>query len=126
MKTKTFFVVMAPIIIVSLLSGCSTLTRQEAPSSRTIDPIVSTDWLHANSHLENLLIIDIRSPAEYGSDHIPGSVNEPFVMVTETVNSSPAFTWFGWSMEIDTFCPESGIARQNMNVTIQVKTCFIV
>lgn len=92
MKTKTFFAVLAPIIIVSLLSGCSALTRHEAPSSRMIDPIVSTDWLHANSHLENLLIIDIRSPADYGSGHILGSVNEPFVTAFDP-RTGPSSNW---------------------------------
>ena len=92
MKPKTFFAVLAPIIIVSLLSGCSTLTRHETPSARMIDPIVSTDWLHANSQLENLLIIDIRSPADYGSGHIPGSINEPFATAFDP-RTGPSSNW---------------------------------
>jgi thiosulfate/3-mercaptopyruvate sulfurtransferase len=79
MKTKAFLTLIAPMLIASLLSGCSTLTRYGAPSGRMIDPMVSTDWLSANSQLENLVIIDIRGPADYAAGHIPGSINEPFV-----------------------------------------------
>ena len=78
MKTKAFLTLLIPILIASLICGCSTLTRQEAASDRMMDPIVSTDWLHANSQLENLVIIDIRSPDAYAAGHIPGSINEPF------------------------------------------------
>lgn len=79
MKTKTFFALLASILIVSLVAGCAALTRQEAVSGRMIEPIVSTEWLSANKNLENLVIIDIRGPDAYGAGHIPGSINEPFV-----------------------------------------------
>lgn len=79
MKTKIFLALLALILMASLLFGCSTLTRYGAPSGRTMDPIVSTEWLSANSQLENLVIIDIRGPADYAAGHIPGSMNEPFV-----------------------------------------------
>jgi rhodanese-related sulfurtransferase len=32
---------------------------------------VSADWLEANSDLNNLVILDIRSSAEYEAGHIP-------------------------------------------------------
>jgi len=92
MKNNKIFSLLVAILIASLLSGCSTLTRHEKPSSRIIDPIVSTDWLHANSQLENLLIIDIRSPADYGPGHIPGSVNEPFVTAFDP-RKGPSSNW---------------------------------
>ena len=92
MKVKVFFGLLAFILMASLVCGCATLTGHEAPSSRMNDSLVSTDWLHANSNLENLVIIDIRSPAAYGSGHIPGSVNEPFVTAF-TPRTGPTSNW---------------------------------
>jgi thiosulfate/3-mercaptopyruvate sulfurtransferase len=79
MKTKLFFTLLVSFLIVSLIGGCAGLTRQETVSPRTIEPVVSTDWLAANSELTNMVVIDIRSPADYAAGHIPGAINEPFV-----------------------------------------------
>jgi thiosulfate/3-mercaptopyruvate sulfurtransferase len=92
MKTKAFLTLLAPILIASLLFGCSTLTRQEAASGRKMDPIVSTDWLYANSQLENLVIIDIRAATDYAAGHIPGSINEPFVTAFDPCKG-PSSNW---------------------------------
>jgi thiosulfate/3-mercaptopyruvate sulfurtransferase len=92
MKAKLFLTLVAPILIASWLSGCSTLTRQEAASGRMMDPIVSIDWLQANSQLKNLVIIDIRSPAAYASGHIPGSINEPFATAFDPC-PGPSSNW---------------------------------
>lgn len=92
MKTKAFLTLLAPMLIASLLSGCSTLTRYGAPSGRMMDPIVSTDWLSANSQLENLVIIDIRGPADYAAGHLPGSINEPFVTAFDPC-TGPSSNW---------------------------------
>jgi len=54
------------------------------PPFRTIAPVVATDWLEDNLGQEGLVIIDIRSPGEYGMGHIPGSINEPFVNPFDT------------------------------------------
>lgn len=79
MKTKTFFALLASILIVSLIAGCAAFTRDEAPPGRMIEPVVSTDWLSDNQDLADLVIIDIRSPDAYGAGHIAGAINEPFV-----------------------------------------------
>jgi len=92
MKTKVFLTLLTPILIASLLSGCATLTREEAASGRMMDPIVSTDWLYANSKLENLVIIDIRGPGDYAAGHIPGSINEPFVTAFDPC-TGPTSNW---------------------------------
>jgi thiosulfate/3-mercaptopyruvate sulfurtransferase len=92
MKTKVFLTLLVPILIASLVSGCSTLTRQEAASGRMTDPIVSTDWLYANSQLENLVIIDIRAATDYAAGHIPGSINEPFVTAFDPCKG-PSSSW---------------------------------
>jgi thiosulfate/3-mercaptopyruvate sulfurtransferase len=79
MKNKLFFTLLVSGLIVSLMAGCSALTPQESVSQRAIDPVVSTDWLAANSELANLVVVDIRSPGDYAAGHIPGAINEPFV-----------------------------------------------
>ena len=60
--------------------------------SRKIDPIVSTDWLADNLENEGLVIIDIRSPADYAAAHIPGSINEPFVTGFDPI-CGPSSNW---------------------------------
>lgn len=47
---------------------------------RSIDPIVSTDWLEQNLDSPNLVILDIRSAELYQSSHIPGAINEPWAV----------------------------------------------
>jgi thiosulfate/3-mercaptopyruvate sulfurtransferase len=92
MKTKTFFAMLAPILILSLIAGCATLTGQEAASGRKIEPIVSTNWLAASMHLKDLVIIDIRSPDAYAAGHIPGSINEPFATAFDPC-TGPTSNW---------------------------------
>jgi thiosulfate/3-mercaptopyruvate sulfurtransferase len=69
-----------PVFIVfgSLLLGGHGYAKKASPPARMLDPIVSTDWLAANSGAANLVILDVRSTKEYGSGHIPNSVNVPF------------------------------------------------
>jgi len=59
--------------------------------SRTIDPIVSTDWLEADledservdqAGAGDLAIIDIRFEEEYARGHIPGAISVPFAIVS--------------------------------------------
>jgi thiosulfate/3-mercaptopyruvate sulfurtransferase len=92
MKTEALFALLSPILIVSSVSGCSALVRYEAPSGRMIDPIVSTKWLNAHSRMENLVIIDIRSSADYAAGHIPGSINEPFQSASDPC-TGPSSHW---------------------------------
>ena len=90
-NTKIFSLLMV-IVIATLISGCHGLVREEAPSIRMIDPIVSTDWLATNSHVENLVIIDIRDPGSYAAGHIPGSINEPFAKAFDPCKG-PSSNW---------------------------------
>ena len=92
MKPEALLTLLSTILIASSLSGCSASIRHEAPSGRMIDPIVSTEWLNANSRLENLFIIDIRGPADYAAGHIPGSINEPFVTASDPC-TGPSSNW---------------------------------
>ncbi|MEJ2727272.1 MAG: rhodanese-like domain-containing protein [Deltaproteobacteria bacterium] len=92
MKSKTFFAMLASILILSLIAGCASLTGQEAASGRKIEPIASTDWLAANRHLKDLVLIDIRSPDAYAAGHIPGSINEPFATAFDPC-TGPTSNW---------------------------------
>lgn len=47
---------------------------------RVIDPLVSTAWLAANGQAEDLVIVDIRPAEAYARAHVPGSINEPFLV----------------------------------------------
>ena len=58
---------------------------------RGIDPIVSTDWLSA--HSTEVIMLDIRSPADYAAGHIPGSINEPFVTAFDPTCRGPSSNW---------------------------------
>ena len=46
-----------------------------AQAARSIDPIVSTEWLQNNLNNANLVIVDVRKVEEYKAGHIPGAVN---------------------------------------------------
>lgn len=45
--------------------------------SRSIDPVVSTDWLADHRRAEDLRVLDVRGPATYNQGHVPGAVNAP-------------------------------------------------
>jgi thiosulfate/3-mercaptopyruvate sulfurtransferase len=92
MENKNFLSLLMVIVIATLISGCQGLVREEAPLMRMIDPIVSTDWLATNSHVENLVIIDIRDPGSYAAGHIPGSINEPFAKAFDPCKG-PSSNW---------------------------------
>jgi thiosulfate/3-mercaptopyruvate sulfurtransferase len=62
-----------------------------AGDARGIDPIVSTDWLSA--HIGKVVILDIRSPADYATGHISGSINEPFVRAFDPTCRGPSSNW---------------------------------
>ncbi len=75
MKTKLLMTTVSILALGGLLvSGA--YAGSNSHGVRRIDAIVSTDWLSA--HSAEAVILDIRSPADYGAGHIPGSINEPF------------------------------------------------
>ncbi len=63
----------------------------DSHSGRRIDSIISTDWLSA--HSAEVVILDIRSPADYAAGHIPGSINEPFVTAFDPTCRGPSSNW---------------------------------
>jgi len=84
MKKKVRCAVPVFIICASLLFGGYAYAWQSYPGARTIDPIVSTDWLYENINLKGLVILDIRGADVYADDHVPGAINEPLVNIFDT------------------------------------------
>jgi thiosulfate/3-mercaptopyruvate sulfurtransferase len=88
-RLKVLFASPVFIIFASLLLGGSTFALNWR---QTIDPVVSTDWLEKNLGSPNLVIIDIRNPAIYGSGHIPDSINEAFITGSDPC-AGPISNW---------------------------------
>ena len=78
MKKKLIFVVPLFVILASLLLGSMVYGENVSHISRTVAPVVSTDWLEANSGRKNLVIIDVRAASDYLYGHIANSINVPF------------------------------------------------
>ena len=75
MKQRTIFIFKGLMLfgaLFFLLAGQSAQAYHHTPA------VVSTDWLEANGDFRNLVVLDIRSSAEYETDHIAESINEPF------------------------------------------------
>ncbi|HOC45028.1 MAG: sulfurtransferase [Syntrophorhabdaceae bacterium] len=43
--------------------------------TRSIDPVVSTDWLAGNTQDPKIVMVDIRKVEDYKAGHVPGAVN---------------------------------------------------
>jgi thiosulfate/3-mercaptopyruvate sulfurtransferase len=78
MEKKLYLVVPALIFCAAFLLSGEASAEKKPSRVRAIEPVVSADWLAAN--MENLVILDIRSSADYEAGHIPGSINEPFAV----------------------------------------------
>jgi thiosulfate/3-mercaptopyruvate sulfurtransferase len=90
MEKRILFALAAFILMASLFLAGHAYAKHVPPWTRTIDPIVSTDWLSA--HGAEVVILDIRSPADYTAGHIPGSINEPFVTAFDPCKG-PSSNW---------------------------------
>ncbi|MFH0915657.1 MAG: rhodanese-like domain-containing protein, partial [bacterium] len=55
---------------------------------RSIDPIVSTDWLEAQLPAGGLVIIDVRETQAYEVGHIPYAISVPFSPVSDWATST--------------------------------------
>ncbi len=106
MKRIVLFAVPVFILFAALfLGGYAHAKHKHAPPwARTIDPIVSTEWLEKNLYGKNLVILDVRSFDDYAAGHIPGSINEPFVTDVGTcwiwdVIPNPISNWITESVD---------------------------
>lgn len=76
MNRKAFFVTLLALFSLHLvLSGRDVIPESTKQSSRSIDAIISTQWLDEHFEDENLVILDLRDPKTYAIGHIRGSVN---------------------------------------------------
>lgn len=91
MKRRLLMAMVSIFALVGLLV-VGAHAKHARPPFRTIAPIVATDWLEHNLGQEGLVIVDIRSPGEYGAGHIPGSINEPFVTAFDSCKG-PSSNW---------------------------------
>jgi len=92
MESRVSFLLAALIFFAILLLCGDAFAKNNPPSARAVDPIVATDWLEKNLGEKDLVILDIRSPDDYGAGHIPGSINEPFV-TGFTPSTGPTSKW---------------------------------
>lgn len=77
MKRK-WVLLLTALMVLSLLVNGFAYAKHPGTPGRQIDPVVTTDWLLANGGLNKLVVIDIRSSAEYLAGHIANSINAPF------------------------------------------------
>jgi len=94
-EKRLLFALPAFILMASLFLAGYAYAKHVPPWIRSIDPIVSTDWLAANSGLQDLVILDIRGGADYAAGHIPKAINVPFTdpFSSEWVVSDPNGLW---------------------------------
>jgi thiosulfate/3-mercaptopyruvate sulfurtransferase len=92
MESRIPFLLTLLIFFATLPLSGEAFAQNKPPSARTIDPLVSTDWLEKKLGEKGLVILDIRSPDDFGAGHIPGSINEPFV-TGFTPSTGPTSRW---------------------------------
>jgi rhodanese-related sulfurtransferase len=78
MESRVPFLILVLILFANLMLSGEVFAKNNPPSDRAVDPVVSTDWLEKNLAEKDLVILDIRSPDDFGAGHIAGSINEPF------------------------------------------------
>jgi thiosulfate/3-mercaptopyruvate sulfurtransferase len=64
-------------VVISLFT-VGTVYGRSAECDQPVPPIVSTDWLADHADHPNMVLVDIRSAAEYEAGHIANSVSSPF------------------------------------------------
>ena len=76
MNRATCFLSVLMLLSLNLkLSGGNVIADSTLKSGRTIDAIVTTQWLHDHLEDSNLVILDLRDPKLFATGHIKGSVN---------------------------------------------------
>ncbi len=63
------------MMAVMLLPAAAAARDTSAAVARTIDPVVSADWLEKNLTNPELVIVDVRKVEDYKAGHIPGAVS---------------------------------------------------
>ena len=126
MERKCLLTAVSMVLCVGLLLACPVLAGAGASKpGRTIDPIVSTEWLAANSNSPKLVILDVRSPDEYKAGHIAGSISAPFGFSQVGLDHGPQQA-FSWKSRIPRNCSKTigslGIQADSRVVVISAPT----
>lgn len=67
--------VSAIAVIVVML--CQLTFARHGSPGRTIDPIITSEWLDAHSNDPGVILIDVRTPEKYAAGHLPMATNVP-------------------------------------------------
>jgi thiosulfate/3-mercaptopyruvate sulfurtransferase len=62
-------------VIISLLVAVTALVSAPAASAAGVDHLVSTEWLAKNLGTPGMVIVDVRTKANYDFGHLPGAVS---------------------------------------------------
>jgi thiosulfate/3-mercaptopyruvate sulfurtransferase len=92
MESRVPFLITGLICFSILMLSGGASAKNNPPSARAVEPIVSTDWLEKNLNEKGLVILDIRSPDDFIAGHIPGAINEPFA-TGFTPSTGPTSKW---------------------------------
>jgi hypothetical protein len=72
---KTFLILFGLSLVTDTVAELNNKVLPQV--TRTIDAIVSSQWMEDNLNNPDLVILDVREPDFYSAGHIPGSVNVP-------------------------------------------------
>ena len=64
-------------VLVPVVAGL--VAAPEKVAAATAPPVVTTEWLQKNLDAPGLVVIDVRTEANYEFAHIPGAVNSPYL-----------------------------------------------
>jgi len=75
MQKKQWYLLI--FLLVPALAGLMAPTP--AVSAGAVPPIVTTEWLQKNLNTKGVVVIDVRTEANYGFAHIPGAISSPYL-----------------------------------------------
>lgn len=70
--------ILLALTVSALVASVAAQPSSAAPGGSKNDAIISAAWLEQQLNREDLVILDVRSAAEYDAGHIPSSINIPF------------------------------------------------
>jgi thiosulfate/3-mercaptopyruvate sulfurtransferase len=83
--TKWYLMILC--LLVPAMAGLAAVPAPAAAAD-TASSLVTTEWLQKNLNTPGLVIIDVRTGANYGFAHIPGAVSAPYLQNWEPWNKA--------------------------------------